>query len=262
MERIDLVNLRRAAIAGLLIAQLTLGQAPAGSSAVQESTAGTVHEPRKSATAPHVIFKPDPEYTEEARHARVNASVTIKLIVRPEGTVSDVRVLRAAGFGLDEKAVECVETWKFAPGMKDGQAVPVQAMVEVNFRISTANPSQQARLTFTLPPGAQRPELVKGTMPPNPGPSDPDQRFRIGLTVDTKGKPENLAIIDTTDPKWADRAMREIEKWRFEPASINGQATAVDGVWELTAGNSRYRPLKASGSQPALGSPETRHAKP
>jgi TonB family protein len=37
--------------------------------------------------------------------------------------------------GLDEKAVEAVEKWKFKPGFKDGKPVAVAATVEVNFRL-------------------------------------------------------------------------------------------------------------------------------
>jgi TonB family protein len=37
--------------------------------------------------------------------------------------------------GLDEKAIEAVQKWKFAPGMKDGHPVSVQVSVEVNFRL-------------------------------------------------------------------------------------------------------------------------------
>jgi protein TonB len=37
--------------------------------------------------------------------------------------------------GLDEKAIEAVEKWKFKPGMKDGQAVNVRVTIEVNFRL-------------------------------------------------------------------------------------------------------------------------------
>jgi TonB family protein len=197
--------------------------------------------PRSNVSPPRVLSKAEPDYTEEARRARVNASVTVKLIVRPDGKASDIRVVRAAGFGLDENAIECVGNWQFAPGTKDGKALSVAATIEVNFRLlAKDNEGQHARLTFTLPSGFGRPELVKGTIPPNPGSSDPDQRFRIGLTVDSKGRPENLAIIETTDPEWADRALHELEGWRFVPASVNGQPAAVEGVFELAAGSFRY----------------------
>ncbi len=151
MAKIDLCSLNHAMIAGLLIAQLTLGQAPAAS-AVQEGTAGTAQVPPKPETvAPHVVSKSEPEYSEEARHARVNASITLKLVVRPDGTVDQVRVARAAGFGLDESAVECVKTWRFAPGIKDGKPVPVQAMVEVNLLFPREEVRQVERMLPTSP---------------------------------------------------------------------------------------------------------------
>ena len=37
--------------------------------------------------------------------------------------------------GLDEKAIEAVQKWRFKPGVKDGKPVPVAATVEVNFRL-------------------------------------------------------------------------------------------------------------------------------
>jgi len=44
-------------------------------------------------------------------------------------------VVRPLGLGLDEKAIEAVQQWKFKPGMKDGKPVPVQAQTEVTFRL-------------------------------------------------------------------------------------------------------------------------------
>jgi TonB family protein len=195
--------------------------------------------PTSNRASPHVLSKTEPEYTEEARRARVNAVVTLKIIVRADGTVGDVVVARGAGFGLDENAIECVRTWQFAPGMKDGKAVPVPATIDVNFRIARRdNEGQHASLNFTLAAGSGRPQLVKGAIPPNPS-SAPSQRFRISLTVDSNGVPENLAVIDATDPKWADRALRDLKGWRFVPASANGQAVAAQGIFELTAGGLR-----------------------
>jgi len=46
-----------------------------------------------------------------------------------------MRVLRSLDPGLDQKAMEAVGTWKFAPGTKDGKPISVEAQIEVNFRL-------------------------------------------------------------------------------------------------------------------------------
>jgi TonB family protein len=84
---------------------------------------------------PAVIFKVDPEYSEEARKAKYSGTVTLAVIVDAEGRARDIHVIKSLGMGLDEKAVEAVEKWKFKPGMKGGQAVNVRATIEVNFRL-------------------------------------------------------------------------------------------------------------------------------
>ena len=86
-------------------------------------------------SAPHVIYQPDPEYSEEARKAKYQGTVILWVVIGPDGRVHDMRVQRSLGLGLDEKAMEAVRTWKFDPARKDGQPVAVQVNVEVNFRL-------------------------------------------------------------------------------------------------------------------------------
>ncbi|MCE5307401.1 MAG: energy transducer TonB [Acidobacteriales bacterium] len=86
-------------------------------------------------SAPSIVFKVEPEYSEEARKAKFQGSVLLSIIVDPSGKPRDVRVIRTCGLGLDEKAVEAVMKWRFRPGLKDGKPVPVAATVEVNFRL-------------------------------------------------------------------------------------------------------------------------------
>ena len=52
-----------------------------------------------------------------------------------QGNVTDCRVVRPLGLGLDEKAMETVRTWKFKPALRNGTPVPVRVMVEVSFRL-------------------------------------------------------------------------------------------------------------------------------
>jgi TonB family protein len=56
-------------------------------------------------------------------------------VVDEHGLPRDLKVVRPLGLGLDQKAIEAVEKWKFSPGKKDGKPVPVQATIEVNFRL-------------------------------------------------------------------------------------------------------------------------------
>ncbi|HZQ91014.1 MAG TPA: energy transducer TonB [Terriglobales bacterium] len=86
-------------------------------------------------SAPRGLYTPDPEYSEEARKAKYQGTCMLWLIVGPDGRPRDIKVARSLGMGLDEKAVEAVRTWKFAPAMKDGTPVAVQINVEVNFRL-------------------------------------------------------------------------------------------------------------------------------
>jgi TonB family protein len=86
-------------------------------------------------SAPVPIYKPEPEYSEEARKAKFQGTVVLFIVVDEKGNARDLRVIRPLGLGLDQKAIEAVNKWKFRPGMKDGHPVPVQATIEVNFRL-------------------------------------------------------------------------------------------------------------------------------
>ena len=84
---------------------------------------------------PTLIFKVEPEYSEEARKAKFQGTVVLFVVVDEKGNPRDLKVIRPLGLGLDQKAIEAVQKWKFSPGKKDGKPVPVQATIEVNFRL-------------------------------------------------------------------------------------------------------------------------------
>ena len=86
-------------------------------------------------TAPALLYKVEPEYSEEARKAKYQGTVLLYVQVDPSGKAVNMRVLHSLGLGLDEKAMEAVRKWKFKPGSKDGKPVTVEAQIEVNFRL-------------------------------------------------------------------------------------------------------------------------------
>lgn len=99
------------------------------------NTGGGAYKIGGGVSAPAVILKVEPEYSEEARKAKFQGTVLLSVVVDEKGNPRDLRVVRPLGLGLDEKAIEAVTKWRFRPGLKDGRAVPVSAYVEVNFRL-------------------------------------------------------------------------------------------------------------------------------
>ena len=86
-------------------------------------------------SAPRLVFKKEPEYSEQARKAKFQGTVVLNIVVQRDGSVRDIRVVQPLGLGLDEKAVEAVKEWRFQPGVKNGVPVDVAATIEVTFRL-------------------------------------------------------------------------------------------------------------------------------
>jgi TonB family protein len=86
--------------------------------------------------APVLIHSVEAEFSDEARRAKYQGVCLISLIVDSQGNPQNIRVVRALGMGLDEKAIEAIRQYKFKPAMKDGRTpVPVMITIEVDFRL-------------------------------------------------------------------------------------------------------------------------------
>ena len=101
------------------------------------NTGGGLRRVGDGVTAPRPIFQPEAEFSDEARRAKYEGTVVVTLIVDANGNPQNVHVTRTLGMGLDEKAVEAVQKYKFKPAMdqKSGKPVPVMVSVEVRFRL-------------------------------------------------------------------------------------------------------------------------------
>jgi len=87
-------------------------------------------------TPPKCAYCPDPQYTDEAREAKVQGSVTLLVLVDADGRASQIRVAKGIGLGLDERAMQAIQGWRFTPARNAGHR-PVQAWVtvEATFRL-------------------------------------------------------------------------------------------------------------------------------
>ena len=86
---------------------------------------------------PSVVREVKPAYTADAMRAKVQGSVWLECIVMPDGTVGDVKVTRSLDpiFGLDQEAIKAAKQWRFRPGMRQGEPVPVIITIELTFTL-------------------------------------------------------------------------------------------------------------------------------
>lgn len=99
-----------------------------------EGESGTPYS--QGMTWPVCVTCPYPPYTDEARKVKVQGGVTLRVLVGADGRAAQIRVARGVGYGLDERAVESVRGWKFAPAHDAARkAVPVWVTIEVIFRL-------------------------------------------------------------------------------------------------------------------------------
>jgi len=88
-----------------------------------------------ASTAPVVLFQVEPEFSEEARKAKLQGVVMLYAEVDTNGRLRNIRVTQGLGLGLEEKAIEAVKQWRFRPGTRDGKPVVSAAAIEVNFHL-------------------------------------------------------------------------------------------------------------------------------
>ena len=90
-------------------------------------------------SAPRLVHKVEPDYTNQAKDAKIEGQVVLAIEVGPDGKAHNIQVLRSLDQGLDQNAIAALRQWKFKPGTKDGEAVTVRANVEVNYRLLDEN---------------------------------------------------------------------------------------------------------------------------
>ena len=89
-----------------------------------------------AASLPTCSYCPLPIYSDEARHVKMQGTVTLRVLVGTDGRASEIRVLRGVGYGLEERAVETVRGWKFKPARDAAQRpVPAWVIIEAVFRL-------------------------------------------------------------------------------------------------------------------------------
>jgi len=84
---------------------------------------------------PRPTYTPEPDFSEQARHAKYQGTVVLGIVVDKAGRISRIRVDRPLGLGLDENAMESVKKWRFSPATRNGEPVAVAMEIEISFNL-------------------------------------------------------------------------------------------------------------------------------
>jgi len=98
-------------------------------------TGGGPYRPGSGITPPTLLREVKPTYTEDGRRRGVEGEVVMEVVVRSDGSVGTMRIIRGLGAGLNERATEAVRLWRFAPARRYGTPVDVLVEVAVEFRL-------------------------------------------------------------------------------------------------------------------------------
>jgi periplasmic protein TonB len=112
--------------------QVSLGQTPQPVTVKPTVTTASVAH-----TAPKVLYKPKPDYTQEAIDKHVEGVVSVQIRVLPNGSVEVVGVTKPLGYGLDDSARRAIMATKFQPAT-DASGAPIvwEGVVNVTFQLA------------------------------------------------------------------------------------------------------------------------------
>ncbi len=94
-----------------------------------------VYNASKSIVNPVITYKQKPKYTTEGQRDKIQGSVILSAILSKDGTISELKVVRGLGYGLDEEAIKAAYKIKFVPGKKNDQPINVRVRLEFVFQL-------------------------------------------------------------------------------------------------------------------------------
>jgi TonB family protein len=100
-------------------------------------TGGGAYRPGNGVTMPRLLREMKPNYTSDAMRAKIQGTVLVECIVNTHGDVTDVKILKSLDptFGLDQEAIKAAKQWRFIPGTRLGEPVPVLISIELSFTL-------------------------------------------------------------------------------------------------------------------------------
>jgi protein TonB len=200
-----------------------------------------VYKAGEGVTAPVPIEQPKPSYTADALTARIEGIVTLECVVGIDGRVSEGRVVKPLFPSLDDAALRTLQDWKFKPGTKDGQPVPVRINVEMSFSLSDSPEIRGPRVDSPglLKPSktVTTPRLLHEVKPQYTARAIRERAqgtVRMRCVVLRDGTVGDVQVKESLHPDLDLEAVRTVRKWRFVPGMAEGKTVAVQVEIEMT----------------------------
>ncbi|MBT8399820.1 MAG: M56 family metallopeptidase [Rhodothermia bacterium] len=179
-------------------------------------------------------------YPEIAKKAGVEGRVVVQFVVDERGVVTDPKVVRGVGSGLDEEALRVVRRARFEPGMQAGKPVKVQLSLPITFKLDdSSSDSKPPTTTSALPPALpdeladvdEGPVLIGGLesiiqeikYPEVAREAGVEGRVVVSFTVDESGSVTSPEIVQSVGSGLDAEAIRVTRTARFRPAMKDGK---------------------------------------
>lgn len=188
---------------------------------------------------PLLISQVSAVYTEEARAASLQGTVSLFINVGKDGVPKDVRILHGLGLGLNESAVKAVAQWRYQSATANGRPIEMGMSVDATFLLTQANPwfvrladYQMGKATQTDP---KKPTLVHYVAPDPVACSKTGAMTIVQFTVNKDGVPERFQPPAPGDALAA-VAAKAVQSWRFTPGAVDGVPRESEAQIEFVCG--------------------------
>ena len=201
------------------------GTAPALQPDLSQPFAPGVAQPGPGITNPVPIRKPSPPYTPDAMRNRIQGAVDVQAVIRADGTVGDVRLIRSLDrqYGMDEEAIKAAKQWLFTPARdQSGTAIPVIVVIGFDLRL-------HGNLTVTGPAGARvsTPTKTRELLPVYPAPARAAGiQGTVIVEAFTNAQGQVVyARVKQSVPELDEAALAAARRWQYSPTLLDGVPT-------------------------------------
>lgn len=188
---------------------------------------------RDIVTQPSILRKVAPRYSERARKDGIEGTVTLKLIVAPDGRAKDIEVMKPLDPELDINAIAAVADWMFKPGTRNGEPVAANTTVDVSFNLlKTAAQNDKALIEN----GVTKPTVIRKVEPWYSKKAQKNKiegAVKLSAVIAIDGHARDIKIVESLDPDLDANAISALEQWTFKPGTKNGEPVATYATFQL-----------------------------